>query len=136
MSDDNEVCGEEKADGSTCQSPIVGDVGRCPAHREGGDEEMRKRGRAGAEARKERLQGGGFDASELPPLTDMDAVRQWSERIGRACAEGRISEKRANSLSRLLRQARQAMEAEVGNRLEELREEVQRMRKEVEEPWK
>lgn len=135
---DKTICGAEKDDGGICESPFVGENGRCAAHDpEKGSEEMKRRGRAGAKVTNERREAETFDVDALPPLEDMDAVRAWAEEVGRACARGAISEKRANSLSRLLRQARQAMEAEVGNRLEELREKVEEARKRAEEPsWK
>lgn len=132
----DEICGAEKSDGSKCRSPIIGDVGRCPAHREGGAETMSERGKRGAQARQERRQGGGFDASELPEIQTMDDIRVWGEAVARACAEGEISEKRSNSLARLMRQIRGALEAKTEGRIEALRQQVEAMRKQVEEPWK
>lgn len=135
---DKQICGAEKDDGGICESPFVGENGRCAAHDpEKGSEEMKRRGRAGAKVTNERREAESFDVDSLPPIRTMDDVRQWGEAVARAVARGAIGSKRGNTLSRLLRQVRGAMEADAEGKIEELRKQVEEMQERVEQPtWK
>lgn len=135
---DNNSCAGTKDDGSPCRSPFVNESGYCTAHDpERGSEEMAERGRKGGQARAERREAETFDVDSLPPIRTMDDVREWGEAVARAVARGAIGEKRGNTLSRLLRQIRGAMEADAEGRIAELRQQVVELRETVEEPsWK
>lgn len=135
---ERETCRATKENGDPCRSPFVNESGYCDAHDPDRDpEEMAERGRKGAEVTKERREARAFDVDSLPEIRDAEDVRVWGEAVARAVARGAIGETRGNTLSRLLRQIRGALEAEVGDKIEELRSELAAVEEKVEEPsWK
>lgn len=100
--EETQTCKATKDDGSPCESPFVGEDGYCSAHRPGGREEMRRRGKKGKASRR----SGGrtkFDPDELPPLNSHENVQLWHERIARAVAAGEIDNRVGNTIARHLK---------------------------------
>lgn len=91
--------------GQPCQSPLVGKDGWCDAHRPGGREEMKRRGRKGGEAK---ANGTGLARGDLGPLETSADAERWCQVIALAVAEGTISTGRGNALRKCVKEFRQA----------------------------
>lgn len=106
-------CAGMKSDGSPCGAPanLIGEDGFCDAHRPGGREELRERGRRGGyvstSPRKADV--------DLPELRAPEDVAIASERIAQAVADGSLSASKANALRRLLQTWMEAHETVEAN---------------------
>lgn len=124
-----ETCNATRDDGEPCTSPIVGEDGRCPAHREGARERLREAGRKGAKATARRFSGGGLEDADLPPLVDADAAEVWCDVVGRAAVTGRIGHNEAKAALKAVREWRESHEAgKVSDRLDALTDALARWR--------
>lgn len=118
-----ETCRGTTADGTPCESPIVGPDGFCPAHGPDGRERMSEIGRKGAEASARKRRGGGLEPDALPPLDGHDAAETWCDVVGRAVVTGRIGHNEAKAALRAVREWRESRDAgAVSDRLDELTE--------------
>ena len=88
------TCGGTNAHGEPCRSPIVGLDGFCPAHRPGGEAEMRRRALRGGIASQ---RGRGLDPHELPPLATHNDAMRWLDILGRAVSCHRLSDRSAQA---------------------------------------
>ena len=121
------TCGGTNAQGEPCRSPIVGLDGFCPAHRSGGEAEMRRRALRGGIAS---LRGKGLDPAELPPLRTHQDAAHWLEAIGRAVATGRLADRSATAAVRAVEAWGKAhSEGAVTADVEELREALNEFRR-------
>lgn len=79
----------------------------------------------------------GLDPNELPELDgDYGSIIEFAATIAIAVAAGRVDTARANAASRALRQMRSAIAEDDREKLEALEEEMEKIRSEVEQPWK
>lgn len=133
-------CRATKANGEPCQASqefVDPETGYCPAHDPSRPDEMRKRGqKGGINSGKARRKAMGLDPSELPPLRTHEDARKWLEIIGRATATGRLGNREAQAGIRAVSEwvnvaAEQATKAVV----EELGDEIERLKEELGEPW-
>lgn len=129
-------CSGTKADGEPCGAPpelVDPSTGFCPAHDpDTGSEEMAERGRKGGQHSpyEERLE-------RLPEIEGPSDVQEILNRAIRATAQGNISEKRANSISRLCRTWVTVHETVLGTeKVEEIEEKIDDLREQKREPLK
>lgn len=128
------LCGYIKDDNTPCRSHILVDgKGLCPAHREGGREEMARRGKKGGKDKPSQDTGPpGLSPNDLPPLVDHDAAETWLEVIGRAVTSGRLGDRDANAGIRAveawLKTRGEKLTTEV---VEDLKEEIDRLKEEL-----
>lgn len=132
MSPARRTCGGTNADGAPCKSPVVGPGGYCPAHRPGGQEEMRRRARRGAEVANAERTPPGLEPDELPPLESHADAKRWLETVGRAVATGRLTDRAGQAVIRAVSEWVKAHEGELTALVvDELQEEVERLQREL-----
>lgn len=107
---DQPTCRGTRRDGEPCQSTLIGEDGFCSAHREGGSEEMRRRGKKGGAATASRFREG-FTSDELPELESPQDAERWLEILSKAVVQGRISQSKANLARKSLKVWLKAHEA-------------------------
>lgn len=101
-------CQGQKADGSPCESPFVGEGGWCPSHGPQGSERMRARGRKGAES-KHRTNGKRSkvrvaDPDSVPDkLETVEDAVAWAGWAVKAVATGMIDSRTAHEVGFLCR---------------------------------
>jgi hypothetical protein len=119
--------------GEPCAAPdavVDPDTRRCPAHAEGGREEMRARARMGAQATRQRWQKKGLASDELPALRSPQDAERWAEITARAVAEKRLSHADGRTIATLLREwGKSHSEGRVAQRVEELKKQVAELKK-------
>ncbi len=112
--------------GEPCQSPLVGGDGFCPAHRPGGQAEMRRRGLKGAIASRSCK---GLSPDELPPLRSPEDAERWAEIVGRAVSQKRLTHSEGRAVASLIREFLKAhSDGKVTRRIKELGEAVSKLR--------
>lgn len=87
-------CAGTNARGEPCQSPMAGEDGFCPAHRPGGETEMRRRALRGAIASR---RARGLAPGELGALESHSDAKRWLRLIGEAVVTGRLSNRDAQA---------------------------------------
>lgn len=125
MSDENEqdTCIATRDNGEPCTSPFTNSEGLCPAHREGGREELRERGSRGGHATANRHREGP-DTIEEEALGELESFADAKRRLDLVCRSvlsGQITRERADPAIRALREWCSAHQSEVEEeKLEEL----------------
>lgn len=118
MSDDDRPrCGYIKDSGEPCESPVVDQSGRCPAHRPGGEQEMRERASRGGQAAAEARRSGPevLDPEELGELDSYADAKRWLTIVARGVLSGAIDQSRANAATRALTRWVSAHESEIAD---------------------
>lgn len=91
-------------------------------------------GRKGAEARLSDDRG--LDVSQLPDIRTYEDVLVWGAAVTAAIAAEELDTSVGNTVSRLLRECRSALESAEGRELSELEDQIDELRKAVDkEPW-
>ncbi len=127
-------CRARNARGEPCGAPsglVDPSTGLCAAHAPGGIDALRERGKLGAEvSAKVRQRRQPLSNDELPPLRAPEDAERWTEVVGRAVAERRLSASEGRTISSLLREFLAAHKAGAqARRLEELAEQIDALKK-------
>ena len=107
---------------------MVNADGWCQAHGPGASERMLERALKGgaATAAKHRRT---FDADKLPALDSIESAQTWLEAIGRAVAGGDLSDRQANSCTKVIEvwiRSKGALDSEQGDELRRVLSELRK----------
>ena len=127
-------CRARNARGKPCGSPpgLVDPSTRlCSTHAPGGIKALRERGQKGAEvSARVRQRRRPLTSDELPPLRTPDDAERWTEVVGRAVAERRLTASEGRTVASLLREFLAAHKAGAqAKELTKLRQQVDALRK-------
>lgn len=117
-------CEATTAEGEPCGAPsafVDPETGRCPAHSEDGSEEMRERGRRGAEATARRHHRRGMETPAGWTLDSYEDAERWLELCVRGALSGKIDHKQVRAAVKAIEAWMRARdEGEVAGRLDDL----------------
>lgn len=127
------TCQGTRDDGEPCQSKIINDEGFCVAHRPGGKDELSRRGKKGGTI-AQHLKGNRVTREDLGPLDTYEDVQRWCYQVALGVAEGRMKEKAANSIVRVLKVWAEAeAESRTVEIVDELQDEIDRLKGQLDE---
>lgn len=112
-------CLGTKADGSPCDSPVVGADNYCPAHRPGDEAARHDKAMRGGLAHAAKYRGDAFTADELPDLESVDDAKKAFSQVRRAVGCRRITHAEGNAMNKAIEGWLKANEADVTERLTE-----------------
>jgi hypothetical protein len=109
------ACQGVKDDGSACMIDprfVDDESGYCMAHDpEKGTKRMSELGRLGQEAIQRKAAAKGITEEELGPLETLDDAKRWLEVIGKAVAQGRLSDRAGGTVVRAVSEWVKAFES-------------------------